>query len=704
MTIKDCIDIVDNIKPNQYTIKEKVMWLSFIEQIIINEVLKTHEGYDGRYDDFEGYSEDKLSVTLIVPAPYNRLYTEYLKMQIDRENGEIARYNNSMTTYNTYMMEYRKHYNKTHMPIDSTSKRKVIPPIKTNCGLSDAEYENLKKDMTYILTEYFSDAVSPDKLYQIVNDFANNNISMLKGKDGRDGIDGKDGYTPVKGVDYFDGKQGKAFTYADFTPEQLASLKGEKGEQGERGFQGERGIQGVQGDKGDKGDPGYTPVKGIDYYTETEKREIKTYIETELEEIRETVESKVEKEDNKGLSTNDFTNDLKGKLETGVIEYIGEITDENKELKAYTDAGIYSYTFKEADSLTSALLLVSVEKYNYTYEDEWGNEILDYVHNIKQLIIKQDSGEICGFDRSYNVINEEWDDAFTLRGRMSEANYRLTDKIKLDELYSKKVFDRTFNQIDEKIDAKADKTELKKYSNALIGEKSGVSISMSDVPPIEHELNISLSSNIITDFSNVKVTRYGKNIIPYPYINTTKESNGVKFTDNGNGTITVSGNATAYSDFRLYEGVPLVKNGYITFSAGQNYKNTAVTLALYDNSNTLIAQYQVSDAQSDFVEVVNLSDYPETVRWAITIKRRKEGEVSGTLFPQIEIGEIATEYEEYISPISVNAETIGQVNGIKSLFPTTSLITDNENVTINCKYNRDINKAFAELQAMILEG
>ena len=114
MTIQECIDIVDNIKPNQYTIKDKVMWLSFIEAIIINEVLKTHEGYDGRYDNFEGYSEDKLSVPLIVPSPYDRLYTAYLKMKIDEENGETTRYNNSATLYNSYMLEYRKHYNKTH--------------------------------------------------------------------------------------------------------------------------------------------------------------------------------------------------------------------------------------------------------------------------------------------------------------------------------------------------------------------------------------------------------------------------------------------------------------------------------------------------------------------------------------------------------------------------------------------------------------
>lgn len=197
MTIKDCIDIVDNNKPNQYTIKEKVMWLSFIEQIIINEVLKTHEGYDGRYDDFEGYSEEKLSVTLIVPFPYDKLYPEYLKMMIDKENGETQRYNNSARSYNTYMTEYRKYYNKTHMPIDKTSRRAMPLPPKANVGLSDAEYENLKKDMTYILTEYFSGSVSPDKLYDAVTKYAQNNLEMLKGKPG------KEGYTPQKSIDYW---------------------------------------------------------------------------------------------------------------------------------------------------------------------------------------------------------------------------------------------------------------------------------------------------------------------------------------------------------------------------------------------------------------------------------------------------------------------------------------------------------------------
>ena len=53
-----------------------------------------------------------------------------------------------------------------------------------------------------------------------------------------------DKVTPKKGVDYFDGEKGDKgdpFTYEDFTPEQLASLKGDKGEQGDNGAAGEAG-------------------------------------------------------------------------------------------------------------------------------------------------------------------------------------------------------------------------------------------------------------------------------------------------------------------------------------------------------------------------------------------------------------------------------------------------------------------------------
>ena len=120
------------------------------------------------------------------------------------------------------------------------------------------------------------------------------------------------------------GPKGDAFTYADFTGEQLAALKGEKGDtgatgatgatgpqgdkgdtgpQGPKGDTGATGATGPQGPKGDKGDTGpqgpqgeqgpqgpagatgaagkdgYTPVRGTDYWTADDIATIQSYVD-----------------------------------------------------------------------------------------------------------------------------------------------------------------------------------------------------------------------------------------------------------------------------------------------------------------------------------------------------------------------------------------------------------------------------------------
>lgn len=54
----------------------------------------------------------------------------------------------------------------------------------------------------------------------------------------------------VPGKDGAQGPPGKAFTYDDFTPEQLAELTGPEGPQGPKGPQGPQGVQGPKGDAG----------------------------------------------------------------------------------------------------------------------------------------------------------------------------------------------------------------------------------------------------------------------------------------------------------------------------------------------------------------------------------------------------------------------------------------------------------------------
>lgn len=77
-----------------------------------------------------------------------------------------------------------------------------------------------------------------------------------KGDKGDKGDTGNDGYTPIKGIDYFDGAKGDK------------GDKGEKGDTGDQGPQGEQGIQGEIGPRGPKGDDGLTTqvrVNGTTY-------------------------------------------------------------------------------------------------------------------------------------------------------------------------------------------------------------------------------------------------------------------------------------------------------------------------------------------------------------------------------------------------------------------------------------------------------
>lgn len=95
------------------------------------------------------------------------------------------------------------------------------------------------------------------------------------GKDGADGQPGKDGYTPVKGVDYFDGVPGK---------DGADGKDGVDGDTGPAGYTPVKGVDyfdGKDGKDGETGPAGYTPVKGVDYYTEAEKAEL----------VQETVDS-----------------------------------------------------------------------------------------------------------------------------------------------------------------------------------------------------------------------------------------------------------------------------------------------------------------------------------------------------------------------------------------------------------------------------
>ena len=115
MTIIEAINRIDTLKPNTYAQETKVYWLSKLDGIIFDKIIKTHEGAE--MEQFNGYSaETPIDTKLIVSAPYDDIYIKWLEAQIDYANREYDKYNNGIVAYNDAYTEYMRYYNRTHMP------------------------------------------------------------------------------------------------------------------------------------------------------------------------------------------------------------------------------------------------------------------------------------------------------------------------------------------------------------------------------------------------------------------------------------------------------------------------------------------------------------------------------------------------------------------------------------------------------------
>ena len=68
---------------------------------------------------------------------------------------------------------------------------------------------------------------------------------------------------------------------------------------------------------------------------------------------------------------------------------------------------------------------------------------------------------------------------------------------------------------------------------------------------------------------------------------------------------------------------------------------------------------------------------------------------------QIEASGTATEYEPYIEPTEYPVNADGTVEGVCSIYPTTTLMTDTAGAVIDCTYNRDANKVITDLETKL---
>lgn len=138
-----------------------------------------------------------------------------------------------------------------------------------------------------------------------------------------------------------------------------------------------------------------------------------------------------------------------------------------------------------------------------------------------------------------------------------------------------------------------------------------------------------------------------KNLIPYPYANTTETLNGVTFTDNGDGSITVNGTATDDTLFFLKS----LQSGYIR--AG----TYTLTGCPKGGSATTYCQVLGSSGYSDFGNGITRK-YKDDVKQNLFIKIYSGYTANNLVFnPMLELGNAATEYEPYGYKIPVANDT-----------------------------------------------
>lgn len=179
----------------------------------------------------------------------------------------------------------------------------------------------------------------------------------------------------------------------------------------------------------------------------------------------------------------------------------------------------------------------------------------------------------------------------------------------------------------------------------------------------------------ISDLSSVNVTRRGKNLIPYPYYDTTKTQNGVTFTVNTDGSIALSGASTGQAIFYfMYGSLSLKKGTTYTFSASGDYNfSGSATLYIYDSKQGQTAYIPLAtDKKATFTPNVDIKN---TNCYIVLPANRT---ASGTIKVQLELGSTAT--NEPYQGQTYTPTVSGEVTGITNLYPVTTLLTNNAGV------------------------
>lgn len=192
-------------------------------------------------------------------------------------------------------------------------------------------------------------------------------------------------------------------------------------------------------------------------------------------------------------------------------------------------------------------------------------------------------------------------------------------------------------------------------ANAIKSYAVGEYISVNDVSPVEHIVDVSV---------------HGKNLISYPYDNTALTSDGqvtiagVTYTDNKDGSIRVVGtvDTNTFSNIMIKRSLDL-KDGV------KYYIGNSPNLLLAYKDELGVIRYLKN-------QVFTWSNNYEFIQ--LYVQYSPEVVVDETLYPMLCVSDVLTDYEPYIDPSTVKLAKCGK-----------NLIDFSRAVTYNCVINGD---------------
>ena len=114
MTIRQAIDLADEIRPSELSGAIKLHWLSALDGELQTDLFSQYEQAPDTAAPYDADTDP--GTALLVDWPFDDLYVRYLVMCTDLANGDLERYNNDAVYYNRILRSFVTHYARTHTP------------------------------------------------------------------------------------------------------------------------------------------------------------------------------------------------------------------------------------------------------------------------------------------------------------------------------------------------------------------------------------------------------------------------------------------------------------------------------------------------------------------------------------------------------------------------------------------------------------